>query len=259
MRSMLTRIDDASLQEYLQLVVSVTPIDQHLTKELATKAVAYYKGNTDARATLRSMQELEQRWYESLKTGAPDYSVYEHDYFLTEAWACWAVYSRKYVKAVARLGLDVQSVADLGCGIGYTTAALKEVFPHAVVCGTQIEGSTQFKVAEQLGQRHGFAVYGAVQGPVDLVFASEYFEHFQRPIEHLENVLNVAAPKFLVIANAFGSTSIGHFNVYLWRDKPIVNYQIGRLFNDALRRSGYEMLPTGFWNNRPTVWRRTRV
>ena len=48
---------------------------------------------------------------------------------------------------------------------------------------------------------------------IDLVFASDYFEHFESPIKHLNEVLKVN-PKLIVVANSFGSVSVGHFNIY---------------------------------------------
>ena len=107
----------------------------------------------------------------------------------------------------------------------------------------------------------GFTVVTDPQPETDFVFASEYFEHFQRPIEHLRDVLRVAEPKHLVIANAFGSKSIGHFDIYLdeenlFDSRQVLGASVGRLFNDVLRKNGYATVKTEFWNNRPAVWRR---
>ncbi len=149
--------------------------------------------------------------------------------------------------------MTVKSVADLGCGIGYTTAALKELFPAATVYGTQILGTFQHNVAAEVGRRKGFAIYPEVTGPTDLIFASEYFEHFQRPIEHLLTVIETCRPKYLVIANSFGSHSIGHFDAYIVGpdhehlfEEAIPNTAIGRQFNDVLRNGGYQRMTTTF-------------
>ena len=49
---------------------------------------------------------------------------------------------------------------------------------------------------------------------VDLIFASEYFEHFYEPIAHLKDILDNCNPKFLVCANGFTGDAIGHFDFY---------------------------------------------
>jgi SAM-dependent methyltransferase len=225
-------------------------------------------------------QALESRWYMSLKEGAPDYSVYDDEFFVGDIWACWTVYSRKYLRMMKSsfnnmLGrnltedfLGVRSIVDLGCGIGYTTAALKELFPAAAVYGTQLQNTFQYKVATEIGLKRQFDVYPQVMSQTDVIFASEYFEHFQRPIEHLLKVIQICQPKHFIIANSFGARSIGHFDIYLDErrihvdkveqlcDISLTNIRIGRDFNAVLRNNGYTQLKTGFWNNRPAVWTR---
>jgi len=93
-----------------------------------------------------------------------------------------------------------------------------------------------------------------LESHADLVFASEYFEHWEAPIEHLEEVLSKATPKALVIANAFGSKSVGHFDVYKDRGVEFSPKNISRKFNQCLRNHGYTLVQTKFWNGRPTVW-----
>lgn len=89
---------------------------------------------------------------------------------------------------------------------------------------------------------------------IDLVFASEYFEHIEKPVEHLIDVLNAVSPKYLVIANSFGTTSVGHF----FSDKR-AGRQVSRVFNAALREHGYEKVKTKCWNDRPTFWKRAKM
>ena len=261
--SIIDLIDEKALDQYLDIVESVTTIDRPKIRSLALDAVRYYKGDADVRSILRVQQEVEGRWYRSLDAGAPDYSVYDDEWFMSEVWACWVVYSRKYIRAMnspkatrdgslVQLFSDLSSAIDLGCGFGYSTAGLKELFPHATVTGTNLETSVQFKVATKIGRERGFSMVPAATERADLVFASEYFEHFDRPIAHLLDVIRTCEPKYFVIANAFGATSIGHFRTY---EGTIPNYMIGRFFNDALRKNGYERVETNFWNNRPAVWK----
>jgi SAM-dependent methyltransferase len=269
MTSILDKFGPPALREYLGTVGRFRRFDVEQSYALALAAIRYYGGNADVRDELRAGQALEDRWYASLKAGQPDYSVYDDDFFIGDIWACWVVYSRKYMRMLKKLApmLDVESIADLGCGIGYTTVALKELFPKADVHGTQIEGTFQFSVAQEVGS--GLTtIRPELRGPVDLIFASEYFEHFERPIEHLLDVVRIGKPKYFVIANSFGAHSIGHFDTYIDRrrvyvdeveqlhDVSMLNTHVGRDFNAILRNSGYELVETGFWNSRPTVWRR---
>lgn len=260
MISIFDKIGRDALDEYLQLAARYKVIDQDAARALALSTIRYYKGNGDERLAQRSQQELECRWYRSLEAGAPDYTVYDHDYFVSDIWACWIVYSRKSLlmlrKFLSRLD-GVRRVADLGCGIGYTTAGLVEMFPGSEVYGTQLENTFQYQLTAAVGVERGFRVCPVVESNTDLIFASEYFEHFERPIEHLHDVIISANPRYLVLVNSFAPTSIGHFNYYKNLDVIVSNLNMGRVFNSALRAAGYTKCVTGFWNNRPAVWERT--
>ena len=246
---------------------------------MAERAIRYYRGDEKARAGLRRFQDLETRWYASLSTD-PDYSVYEDPYILSDLWACWAVYSRKTLLSISskkslngrsivdsmrdkrRYGTGVRSVVDLGNGFGYTTAALKELFPDAEVCGTNFPNCLQWRYASEVGNICGFEMLSDVREKkvFDLVFASEYFEHISAPIDHLKGIIANAIPRYFVIANAFGAKAIGHFDDYLVKDGLFYKYmtpaKTSRLFNQTLREAGYELVETNLWNNRPSFWRR---
>jgi len=268
--SILDNIKKAHLDQYLLRCQTVMPeLNVEEARKVALAAIRYYKGSKAAREELRARQDLEKRWYESVASGTPDFGVYDDDYFIAEMWACWVVYSRGYVRTLSKIiktfgNLDV--IADLGNGFGYTTAALKELWTGTYVYGTNLRETRQYRIAEALGKLYDYNMFPSVSGPIDLVVAFEYFEHFEQPIEHLAMILDTSNPKFLVTANAFGSTSIGHFPKYkLTRleisadsqlDVTVSNKAIGRHFNKYLRYRGYEPVKTGFWNNRPAVWRR---
>lgn len=206
---------------------------------------------------------LERRWYESLADGRPDYTVYVDPAYVGTLWACWNIYSRKYLASLATLRddgtlTDVRLIADLGCGLGLTTAELKRMWPDATVIGTNVPGP-QFDAAVARGRREGFEVTPGLDrrsGIVDLVFASEYLEHFVMPVDHLASLISVAQPRYLVLASAFGSPAIGHFPTYDVGGRMLAGRAVGRAVGSLLRKHGYERVETGFWNNRPTVWRR---
>lgn len=244
------RIDD--FVDHLRAATDIDP------DALATIAAAAEAG-TDHPAT----QALRQRWYDSLSSpDGPDYAgVYGDDHYLADAWDCWANYSRKYVALLANhpevLPHPVESVADLGCGIGYSTAALAEVFPDAEVVGTNLPGTTQYRVASALGVTMAADLASApLERPVSLVFASEYFEHFYEPVVHLREVLAAADPLMLVVASTFTQPSIGHFPLYRLAGVDTPGRKVARQFNAVLVEAGYERVDTGFWNNRPQVWTR---
>jgi len=209
--------------------------------------------------------ELQKKWYDSLED--PDFTVYEDPYYICDIWLCWVKYSRRYLCDISKptsLGTrSIQSyigqpkvIFDLGCGFGYTTALLKELFPLSKVVGTNLETSFQYEMAKQMGQRYGFEVHSGLDEihTADLVFASEYFEHFQSPLEHLHDVLKKRRPKFLIIANGFNGLAIGHFNTYYHLGKPYCASDMGRMFNKQVSAYGYKKLKTKLWNNRPAIW-----
>jgi len=213
-------------------------------------------------------ERLIKRWYASLASGNPDYGVYAEDEYLAEGWLCWRTYSRDYLRALSsskslasgipfNATYKVRSIADLGCGIGYTTVGLRQLWPAADVVGTNVAGSRQERIVRQLGGQYLFRCEcRGMQyvGPRDLVFASEYFEHFYAPVDHLREVLTYVQPKIMVIANAFTSRACGHFPEYLVDGKVLPGKITSRVFNATLREAGYTKLAFNAWNGRPLVW-----
>jgi len=214
-----------------------------------------------------SLVRLERQWYTALSAGEIDWSVYNADEYLEELWYCWNTYSKQYLNSIVRSGMvncasvfsamgEIKGVVDLGCGIGYSTARLKQLYPSAAVFGTNFKGTPQAKVAEKLSGKYGFSIVSNVDEismPIDLVFASEYFEHIQNPLDHLREIVQHLCPKYFIIANAFNTKATGHFTVY---QETICQSKISRIFWKALRELGYEKVKTKLWNNRPTFWRK---
>lgn len=227
------------------------------------------KARTNETAEIPGYEDLEVRWYESLRgSGQADYDIYDSDFYLAEAWACWVVYSRKYLLEIPKAKflepngvkadmLPVNKIADLGCGIGYTTAAIKQIFPDAEVIGTNLPDTKQYEIAKSVGEVAGFEMVADVQsvGKADSIFASEYFEHFDKPIDHLIEVLENIQPQTLLIANAFTADAPGHFDYYEVNGKQLDGKATSRVFSQTLKAYGYEKVKTKFWNNRPNYWR----
>ena len=252
-----------TLTEFLSAYRLVHPhVDQEKARHLIEETIAYYGGNLKQREKVRYLQALEVKWYKSLDSGIPDYSGYADPYYFTDLWACWSIYSRGYIRAIRSNVLlmanlsNVRGVLDLGCGIGYTTTALTELFPFAKVFGTNISGTEQFRFCEFMSCIKGFSIASVpadIACPIDLVFASEYFEHIEAPLDHLNELLALN-PKVIITANAFGAVSYGHFRHYIVDREKVVCTELPRLFAAKMRKAGYVNEKTGFWNNRPTVW-----
>jgi 2-polyprenyl-3-methyl-5-hydroxy-6-metoxy-1,4-benzoquinol methylase len=209
------------------------------------------------------------RWYTSLENGSPDFGVYDGDDYMADLWDCWKTYSRKYLRSLRAPGVmpngatfvdsfNPARIADLGCGIGYSTAALCQLFPNAEVIGTNLAGTKQMKMLQRNASQYSFRVETSLErvGPVDLVFASEYFEHFPQPVSHLDDVVRYLKPGMMLIANTFTSSSIGHFPSYSISGDTFSGRATSRMFSAGLRAHGMTRVPLKVWNGRPSLWAR---
>lgn len=260
----------AALKEYLERLKAAGVKDVSGIGELCAKVTAKLGGSSKDRQAFYECGAVARKWYASLSSGKPDYSVYHDPRFLAELWGCWVVYSRKYVlsllpprnfppSGIASYMQPVRRVVDLGCGCGYTTAALSDLFRRADIFGTNIAGSVQYEVARQMAKSHRFTMVPDIKMipfGVDLVFASEYFEHILAPISHLREVVRTLRPRFLLIANAFGTIATGHFHKYYVDGEYIPGDKTSRVFNAELKKLGYVKVKTKLWNNRPGLWRK---
>lgn len=253
--------------------VSGLSLDAERILRIADATVRYLRAQE--RGGLREDQDLELRWYASLAAGSPDYTVYEEADYLGDLWAGWVLYSRTFLRLIQKpprrsswggIRADFPSAArvvDVGCGFGWTTGVLKEMFPEADVVGTNVGTSPQTALAEIAAKRHGFRIVRSlseIEAPVDLIWACEYFEHWEAPVDHLRDVLQLR-PKALLFANAFNVQSIGHFPAYLGDGKDVWGNrarmkgpETGRAFHTELKRAGYREVETRFWNNTPEYW-----
>jgi len=260
------------LIKYATFISGIIPeIDKQAIVTLAQAAIKYYGGSSEQRNMLRRLQELENQWYQSLVNGQPDYTVYDDPYMLADVYACWAVYSYKYLRLLQTRNkiagqqesfaeltqAHVRGVLDMGCGPAYTTAAMKRIYPDANVFGTQLPTSAQWRVAKAMGSMHQFNVVPSpadVTAPIDLILASEFFEHLLDPYTEMRDVVSRFAPKYFVIANSFNTVSVGHFETYYDGATTIPAKDASRRFNALMRELGYQKVATKFWNGRPTIW-----
>jgi hypothetical protein len=266
--SVMAETSKDALRRYMEFCARHADVPVDRAYDITLGCLKFHDGKTVDHGDIAEWLELKARWYASLSAPAPDYSVYSSPFYFCELWLCWAKYSRKYLHAIGKDSSmvtksiasdfgELSSILDLGCGFGYTTAALKEMFPKADVSGTNLEGTSQFRMAAELGAKHGFEMFGDHRRKADLIFASEYFEHIDRPLEHLDDVLTHCHPKFLLVANSFDTDAIGHFKTYKHLEGVMPSASVGRLFGQHMRARGYELVKTKCWNNRPAYWRRT--
>lgn len=212
------------------------------------------------------LSPLLTKWYASLKTN-PDYSVYGDDLYIAELWQCWRQYSRRHLLNIQKKtnlstgsivddNSHARTIVDLGCGVGLTTALLRMIFPDSDIIGTNIDGAKQTLVAKHFAKQYDFDIVTDINKlpQTDLVFASEYFEHIIEPITHLNLLCSIMKPSKLLIANAFGTTAIGHFDQYDTITGKLYAKDTSKLFNKNLKNMGFTKVKTKLWNSRPSYW-----
>lgn len=204
---------------------------------------------------------LTKKWYKNLREDnlSEAYTVYKDHYYFVDLFNCFKLYSRTYLKRLQKEKSlkDISSFVDIGCGIGYSTWALKQMFPKAEGYATDINQTDQWIFCCMIACRAKFKMletFTAIPNNIDLIFASEYFEHIFNPIEHLKQILK-CSPKYFVIANSFNTKSIGHFRYYKHEGKLIHESKISRLFNRFMIDNHYHKEGHA-WNDRPIIWRK---
>lgn len=268
--STLEKIGKPDLLEFLRNCEKYADFDVYLVYRNTLAHIFAHDGKAVIPSHLENIKALETQWYDSIARGTPDYSVYGSPFYFCDIWVCWIRYSRKYLKEIQKPSSmfthsivkdmkNVQTVLDLGCGFAYTTAALKEIFPLAKVTGTNLKDTIQYKSASALGLRKNFDIVGDYKNkPSDLIFASEYFEHIDTPVEHLLDVLKHCNPKYMLVASTFSSPAIGHFPKYRHNGEWLDGKKISKLFNNVMREHGYEKIKTRCWNGKPAYWKKVK-
>jgi len=265
----------ALLKDFINNYKSLYEVDEEFSLKLINKCIKHYQNKSKQPLYLKNLMK---KWYDGLdkveKNIVEDfnYSVYnDRYYFATDLWPCFVLYSRKYILGVLKNETiynqikKCNSIIDLGCGLGYSTAMLKQAFPNKEIIGTNLEDTEQYSFCEKMSNMYNFKIIESEQKinkNIDVVFASEYFEHiFDAPI-NIQRLIEKIKPKFLLLANTFSQKSVGHFNYYEYRNYDakllqfVDNKKTSKIFNNVLKRLGYELVKTGMWNNRPNFWRK---
>jgi SAM-dependent methyltransferase len=219
--------------------------------ETAQRTIKHLRSSKTDRAQSAPTEALMTKWYEK-----NDLAIYRERAYLAELLACFVCYSRVHIKQIRNVVEKPLTVLDLGGGIGYSTATLAQLYPQARCFYYDLQDTFQAKFAEELANDYNFyPVYSLLDLPttVDVGFASEYFEHFDDPVQHLNAILNFCKPRHFFIANSFNAKAVGHFDLYWHGYEPIMPTNIGRVFNKVMRKQ-YLTVATRFWNNRPQYW-----
>lgn len=239
-------------------------------RQLCEDGMAFTNGDE-----LRKVEQLWMLWEQVLERKRDVDEVCRAPSYLSDAWASWAGYTRTRLREAFGVrfvdgGLlnavpDPKVIVDLGNGLGLSTRALSEAYPEALVCGTNLEGSVQSAIAEA----NSMGRFGQFGDPIevlawisdngfkraDIVVAMEYFEHFERPLQHLHAIMLTLRPRVLLVANSFKLGAVGHWPEYFIEGRGSVTpRQAGTAFWNALRDYGYERRESEVWNNRPAFW-----
>lgn len=258
-KDIFNKIKVSDLEELIDIANRFQPVDKELLLE-------------DYNNKFKHLEVIRQEWSKSVEDGSPDFTLYGHQLYLNETFDCWRTYSRKYLNLLKKIIGDgdsiikmdeVKSVLDLGCGCAYTTVGLLDLFPDATVYATNLSGTLQYNIDECVTENFDNIVlkdesYTFKLPSVDLVFASEFFEHQDRPVEFIRELISTYNPKYIVFANTFTQMALGHFVNYYDLGEKYTGKDISRLFNKTIREAGYVKANTGFFNNRPSVYIRCR-
>lgn len=265
------------LSEFLDATEKVVSINRaDVEKTIASAEKRFHKADltSDDHQNLKLYDSILDQWYNSLPAN-PDYSVYSLPNYIIDLWMCWKYSSRPTIMKLHRkpTGISaaesmgkINKIVDLGSGIGFTSALLRSYWPEAQIVGTNIPGTFQYKIAELLGKQHNFSMVEKLEdvgNDNDMVFASEYFEHFESPIVHLREVLTILKPKYLVTANAFTYDAIGHFDEYKVENNGIIqtveDKKMNKLFTKEANDLGYKRYHMKMFNDRPVIWVRNGI
>lgn len=245
-------------KQFIDDYASLFPIDKE-------KAMSYILSN-------ERFEYLTDQWYFHLRNNDLEsaYSVYNDDYYFTDVWNCFVTYSRTYLRRFYKVSIDdtysildmtkqSKKIVDIGCGIGYTTAALTQMYHDVKVYGLNLKNTKQWTFCEKVSEKYAFNMIESIEeidDKVDIVFASEFFEHVIDPIGYVTDLVFKISPKYMIISNAFNTRSIGHFDRYhiASENRVVESADISKKFNKCLTNLGYKRIKTTLFNGKPNVW-----
>jgi len=256
-------------EKFLEAYNKFIPIDIDKSYKIIENTFNFYEKDLNYNPNNPYPECLREAWYKALEEGKIDYSIYNDEYYFTDLWVCWSLFSKNYILSLTKPDAfaqnmsiydylsNINSILDLGCGIAYTTGALSQIFIDATIYGTNIINTKQYQFCEEMSKRYNFKLINDIlhiNHTIDFVFASEYFEHIESPIDHLKDIITRLQPRYFYIANSFNVTSIGHFRYYRYNYDKISCYDISNKFNSILGSYRYKKIRTNLHFDRPTLW-----
>lgn len=254
-------------REFLESYSTILDFDVEEMYEAGERWLRAFKADE----TTPEYDALLAKWLNSNRT---DFSVYDDLHYVLDSWTSWALYSSRALHLINKRASDKKEVylldflsrtsaLDLGAGHGYSTVAMSEILPNATVTATQLEGTHQIEFARKLFESKPRLAIQTEKDPyqkTDIIFASEYFEHFDRPIHHLDEIM-AADPDYLVTGNTFTvPDAVGHFEKFYNRDEvEMTGKEMGGHFARQVRKMGYKNQVIRFWNTTPCFWIHERV
>ncbi len=198
---------------------------------------------------------VDEEWKRNYKN-FDKYYTYEYVYV---ALNCFKKYSKNSVfKTFEYLGSEkINKILDLGAGIGLTTNLLQDLFPNSEVYYLNLEKSIQNDFFEKIKKEKIKIINNEedlYNNSFDIVFASELFEHIEKPIELLEKTMKICN-KYYVTSNAFGPEAYGHFTSYFIDDVVASPREASKKFLKTIREE-FEDMKIKTWNSRPRIFKK---
>lgn len=219
---------------------------------------------------------LEDEWYAS---GEKDFDLYCGDDYLLYLLKAHE-YSRKCVSTLVtfwrEVGFSPKSLIDCGTGLGFFAAYLAKEFPECGVVATNLP-SKQFEFNKWLFSSLDYPNLKVMDareagGSFEVLLLIEGFEHYQKPEEELDRLVEAHSPDYIVESSSFSRRGLGHFSTYEMRGGKFdeSQYQAGlrsgagpafRMFTQVISSKGFERIPIVMRNwshSRPRVWKNSR-
>jgi len=205
-------------------------------------------------------KELDNWWYDNY----PNFSRYQSYHYLYAGLNCFNNYSKQCALYAHQYLSDrkIKSIVDVGAGIGLSTMLLADLFPEAKVYYNNIMPSLQLDFFESYKDKRTIFSENEIEsitekemmqhGPFDMLFASEYFEHFEYPMRQTDFLLNQVGFKYLIINNSFNVKAYGHFKEFK-HNETLAPKKMSKFWLKTVRQD-YNELDVKCWNGRPKIF-----
>jgi hypothetical protein len=199
---------------------------------------------------------------ELLKSGKHTDLTEEDDYYVAKLWHQFSRKSRADLQHIATGSYGkkptpltdqiphLKCIVDLGCGVGYTPTIFKELFPNASVYGTNTKGAKQYAWCQKMAYENRWELVpdaSVIPQKADMVFASNYFQNTEKPVEHLIEIMAKLRPWICVIANAFSGD-------YVHNLKAVSAVEISTMFNNQMAGMGFKKQKHKCASSRAEIW-----